>query len=253
MNTGTKTPIAQLLLVGVQLALALLAVGLDLAEACQACSTRGNLHLGIALLGAAGYAALLWYALSGRTALFSLGVFAAAGIHATLGAVLVQEGRACIPCILSFVGAAALAVLVVRPLNRSARYFLPVLGMSAALSFALYAFLSGPSRSEAGDSVRREPVALSPRSPESLGTTSLDVYEAVHCSYCRSFREEYVPLLESEYKGRLAIQFHEASSAAWVLRTPTFVLGGKLLFEGLPYRYQDLAAAVNTELAMQRR
>jgi len=253
MNHRTKTPMAQLLLVGSQLALALLAVGLDLAQACQACSAHGPLHLSIAFLGAVGYAALLWCALSGRAALFSVGVFAAAGIHAALGAVLIREGRACVPCILSFVGAAALAFLVIRPLNRAARYVLPVLGLSAALSFALYSFLSGPTRSEAGDSVRREPVALSPRSPKSAGTTSLDVYEAAHCSYCRSFRDDYFPLLKSEYRGRLTIRFHEASSAGWVERTPTFVLGGKLLFEGLPYRYQDLTAAVDTELAMQRR
>jgi hypothetical protein len=247
---GETIPGAQMALAAIQLGLALFAAAVDILHSCGACSQSGGLHLGVALLGAMGYGALLASALLGKRLLFYRGVFAAAGIHAALGIVLLLEKRLCVPCFLSLGAAIALAILAAWSPNVGSRYLLSVAAPIAAVTVALFlpnllwsargpeAFL-GSSRT-AGES-----------RPPSTGATSLDVYEESHCGYCQSFRSDYLPLLEAGYPGRLAVRFHDASSAAWVQRTPTFVLGGKLLFEGLPYRYQDLADAVDSELAVQ--
>jgi hypothetical protein len=246
-----RIPGAQMALVGIQLGLALLALAVDLLHSCGACGRGGILHLGVALLGAVGYGALLGFAFLGRTLSFYRGVFAAVGIHAALGLVLLLEKSLCLPCLCSLGVATLLAVLAALGPNVGCRYLLSIAAPMAAITLMLslpnlHWAAGGPEGSPAIARAAREP------RPTSAGVPSLDVYEAPHCAYCNSFRSDYLPLLEADYQGRLAVRFHEASSASWVQRTPTFVLGGRLLFEGLPYRYQDLADAVDSELAVQR-
>jgi hypothetical protein len=248
-----RIPRLQVGLVLLQLGFALLAAGLDLARACGACSTDGSFHLIVAVAGVLGYAALLGVTRTRRTSLFTTGVFVATGVHAALGSVLVAQGTLCLPCIASLAVAAVLTVLVVRHQSvASSQTFLPATALSGAATVLLFVTLSGPAHAQSAElPVRRQTVPQ-----PGIGRTAestLDVYEAVHCPYCRDFRTDYLPLLESDYQGRLAVRFHEAWAAGWVKRTPTFVLDGKLLFEGLPYHYQDLAAAVDAELSGQRR
>jgi hypothetical protein len=248
-----RIPRLQAGLVLLQLCFALLAAGLDLAQACGACSTDGSFHLIVAVAGVLGYAALLGMTRMRRTSLFTTGVFVATGVHAALGSVLIAQGTLCPPCIASLAVAAVLTVLVVRHQSVArSRTLLPAIALSGAATVLLFVMLPGPAHAQSAELPTRRQMVTQLRT-EGTTESTLDVYEAVHCPYCQDFRTDYLPLLEADYQGRLAIRFHDARAAGWVKRTPTFVLDGWLLFEGLPYRYQDLAAAVDAELSGQRR
>lgn len=241
-----RIPRTLLALVGTEIALAVLALVLGLLGACGACSRGGGLHLGIALSGVIGYGALLVLGLGNSPALFGRGVLLATGIHGALGVALALERRYCLPCIGSFAVAMVLAGLTVRTLGLTAG---ALLRTAAPAALATLAFLA-PGLVQAGErrELRREAVARATPAGEPRTTPArLDVYEAAHCSYCRDFRSDYLPRLEADFRGRLEIRFLDASQAAWVERTPTFVLGGRLLFEGLPYRYDDLAGAIRSD------
>jgi hypothetical protein len=235
-------PGTQIALVGVQLGLAAMAAALDLAEACQACVRGGSLHLAIALGGVIGYGGLLALGLGKKQALFTLGVFAAAGIHGALGAELLLERKACPPCVAALGVAIALGVRELRSRGACLSSALGTLSGAAATLLAL-----GPSLAWAADrpapSGTVAPIVV-PRPASRSRTLHLDVYEAAHCSYCADFRAEYLPRLEREFQGGLEVRFQDAAQFGWVQRTPTFVLEGRLLFEGLPWRYEDLAEEI---------
>ena len=245
-RSSGRIPRLALALAGTQLALSAIALGLGVVGACGACSRGGGLHAAIALAGVIGYGALLLSGVRNSRALFTRGVFAAAGIHGALGVVLALEKRFCAPCVGAFAVAMVLAGLTAWTSERS---FSSLLGTAAPAALATFTFLVPDLvRAEERTKLRRETFTMAiPAKEEPRATARLDVYEAAHCSYCQGFRSDYLPRLEADFQGRLEIRFHDASGIAWVERTPTFVLGGRLLFEGLPYRYQDLAEAIRSE------
>jgi hypothetical protein len=242
-----RIPRTHIALAGLQLALALLATALDLARSCGACSRGGGVRLSISALGAIGYGALAVFGLRNSWTPFYRGVFAAAGVHGALGLIMALEQRSCLPCLTSLAVAMILAghaawtaclpsVILVRTTAPAT---------IATLALLLPGLAQPPTREEAAGQAFQ---IASPSKPASVRVAQLDVYEAAHCSYCTSFRSDYLPRLEADFQGRLEVRFHDTSRFAWIERTPTFILDGKPLFEGLPYRYEDLAEAIRLPL-----
>jgi hypothetical protein len=246
MKPSEKISRTGLALVGAQMGLAAVATGLDLAQACGACSRGGAPHLAIAAAGVAGYGALLGVGLAGKRGLFGSGVWVALGIHGALGILLFLERRVCLPCLLSLGVAFALAGLEMRSRALTPRRAMASVSALAVTLFGLSGSLAqAQERPWAPGAVARIAV---PRTGSALRALDLDVYEASHCSYCADFRDRYLPRLKEDFAGLIEVRFHDAREAGWVERTPTFLLGGRLLFEGLPLRYEDLAETVMESL-----
>lgn len=249
-----NVPALQLVLAGVLALLALLALGLDLAGACGSCARGTDFHALIAAMGSVGYLALLGFGLWGRSYLFHRGVFAAGGIHLALLLWMAQRGSFCALCVTT----AAVAFVLVGVCLRAAEAPTAFLGrVFVPASLAAGALAAWAQAAEESRLLEKSRALLGAKAgpplhdPLSEKKASLVVYEIDHCGYCRDFRSFYLPRLRKEFGSRLEVRFLAAESTSWVNRTPTFVLEGKLAFEGLPLRYEDLRVAVARSLAVR--
>lgn len=242
-EASPRIPRAHLGLATLQAGIALLALGLDVAEACGSCSRGGRLHLQIAAVGAAAYTLLLVLGLRNAWTAFYLGVYAAAGVHTALGVVMVLGGTLCPPCLAGLVVSLVLAILAIRkggtPIALAPYAILP------AFALVLGALLPKAAEASRHDAERARRVeelraAAAPRGPG----LRIDVFEMDHCPYCVEFRQRFLPRLRSDFGETLEVAFHDALRTSWVRRTPTLVLADGPVYEGLPHRYEDLREAV---------
>lgn len=235
-SEGIPRPV--LVLTRIQAILAAAALAVDLADSCGSCRVGGGVRLWVAGAGVLGYGTLLVLGCLERgRILYYAGLFAAVGVHTALGLVMLLEGQLCPICaasaLVSF-GLGAWCVLRADvPISRVAWTSLPTFATALALVLPHAA-------------VERDPDVIGHRDPDggSVFRLQLDVYELAHCSYCEKFRESYLPRLKRAFGEALEVRFHDASRVRGIQRTPTFILDGRPLFEGLPYRYEDLEHAI---------
>lgn len=231
-STSSRVAAASLALAGVQLLLAIAALYLDLSEACGGCRVGGELRPWIAGAGVLGYAALLVLGAIGRREAFYQGSFVALGVHVALGTAMAVAGSICWICAAAALVGLALGALALRARPAAAPY-----ATAGAAVLTLLVALPGAIAAQER-SVHRERVTKASNS--SLGPTVLEVFEAERCSYCQDFRKHYLPRLRADFGASVEVRFQDAKSARWVERTPTFLLDGVPVFEGLPNRYEDL-------------
>lgn len=241
-DTGRPTHLA----LAISAALFVISAGttaLERLAPCAACATHQGPWASVAPLGAAGYAALTAIGVLGRPRLFATGTAVAAGIHTALILAMLARGRFCTPCALAAAMAGALFATTLARSRTPGRMFafayLPaVLLASGPVAWAL--------AREQASAREREHFVRAPRAGSSL---SIAVFEQDHCGYCRDFRDLYLPRLEREFGSRIRVDFHAAASTAWVRRTPTIVIEGGPVYEGLPPHYLELRRAVEEALA----
>ncbi len=240
-------------LVAVQVIVALTAAGLDLAKACGACVKTTELHGIIAIVGAAAYAILFLAGCLGRVRPFAIGVSAAAGVHAALMIWMVEKRTFCALCLVS--AAVALVLIAVSLRMRVGtvmlleRVTLPALLLAGGATFALDAIEE--SRRDMRNRAIQEFQTADARdeTPAAGRPLQITVFEMDHCPYCRDFRDLYWPRLKQEFGSKIAVRFLPAESADWVKRSPTIAIEAGGVFEGLPFRYEDLRQAVTESLA----
>lgn len=233
-------------LAGLQMVLAITSVVLDLSGACGACEKSGGPRLEIALGGSAAYLGLFLLGWWEWRKAFYTGVFLAAGVHTALGAILILNRAACVPCLLSAVVAIAFAAHALLggpvPVKRAK------VAWPAAFLVTLAVLAPGlaSARAHHHEEDRREAMRA-PRGEADRASRPgirLEVYEMARCPYCREFRETFLPRLAREFGDRVEVSFHDAARVPWIERAPTLVIEGGPVFDGLPLRYEHLRDAL---------
>lgn len=230
-------------------AVSLAAFALQLLAVCGACTMRQGPWMLVAPLGVIGYGVLTTLGGLGRHRLFRIGAAVAAGVHTVLLAAMLAGERMCALCVVAATLAAALffAVLVrsTSRLRMIAGAYLPAVVLaSGSAAWALAQDRDAERRREAF--VRRI------RDIQAREGLTLQVFEQDHCGYCRDFREFYLPRLERDFRHELRVRFLAADASGWVRRTPTLVVEGGPIFEGLPRDYQELRSAVEEALRTRK-
>jgi len=217
---------------------------------CGACALSHGPWAIVAPLGAASYGVLFFVGLLGRKGLFSVGTALAAGTHTALVGAMLARGQLCLLCVI----AAALAgglflVTLLRAASRTrmiACAYLPaVLLVSGPTAWAL-----AQERAVESD---RDAFVRAIQRHDLQDRLTIQVFEQDHCGYCRDLRDFYLPRLEREFSNRIEVRFLQATDTVWVRRTPTIVVEGGTIYEGLPESYIVLRSAVNAALAARER
>lgn len=246
----------------IQLAVAIAVFAVEVLDICVGCETGGlRLRLVIALVGVVGYGLIALAANFGRVGILYAGLAIAAGVHVALVGWMVAEGELCLTCSAAAAGLVVLVIvaLVWRSLPwRAVFRLVHVAFVPAALLAGIFAW--GAARADADRKSERDiqiarGYVFSPRPAMASGDAPplrIAVYESEHCPYCLEFREDYLPRLNREFKGQVEVRFLEARSASWVRRTPTILVEGGPVWEGLPVRYSDLRDVVAEELSHGR-
>lgn len=218
--------------------LSIAAVVLQATGDCGSCAVRNGPWYLIAPLGALGYAALTVAGLLRSCRVFSTGSAMAAAMHTVLVAAMVLQERFCALCAIAAALAIAMLLIVLgqeeRPGTLLLRIYLPVLLVAAGpTGWALSneRALATDRQAFARAIHRTDPVAI-------------QVFEQDQCGYCRDFRAFYLPQLDREFRDQVRVLFLPATAASWVRRTPTIVIEGGPIFEGLPVNYAELRSAV---------
>lgn len=242
-----------------QAALAAAALGTDLLRLCGSCGAGFGIHAGIAGIGLLGYLSLLVLLRLKAWMPVYAGVFAAAGVHLALGALMIAQGSFCPICALSAILSLAGPSVLLRLDREAVRWTLwstaPACILSGLVTWTAFGTLD--ARAEAARAQAREAARLlleggpEARQAPSPQVPELHVFQHEHCPYCREFREDVAPRLRREFP-HLEIVYHPADGVPWVRRTPTFVLGGEVLFEGLPVDSRDLARSISRALEKAR-
>lgn len=258
MNVKKPSPLAWGLLMG-SLAVALLGAVWAYfgASGCGSCSRAGELLGGKNLAGAGllYYSTLFALALAlGPSLLVYSGVLVAAGVHAGLVAILIHQGIACPPCILTAVAAGvALGGAIACDPGNTTRATLVAPG--AALAIQAWLFLGGVLPTHAESHARLEEVAESDlaQAPVAPGKVKMVVYTRPDCGYCMELERDVLPPLENGLGGRLDVERRRAEELPGI-PTPTIILsgaGGRRLFPGLPPT-ADLRLAIETLMEGRR-
>lgn len=257
-NSGTRLPFPVRAAAWAQLAIAGAAFFVEVLGICGGCETGGpRIRLAIASAGLAGYACLALAGELGRARLFHVGLAIAAGIHSALVLWMAAAGALCLTCAIAAAGVATLLTvsLVWRTLPWRTLWglfrgaFVPALLLAGVFAWSA-------ARAEAARETEQE-LAITrgqvfpprPISVEGALPLRIAVYESERCPYCLEFRADYLPRLKRDFKGRIEIRFVDAREATWVRRTPTILVEGGPVWEGLPLRYADLRDVVAEELA----
>lgn len=217
---------------------------------CGTCTVRQGPWKLVAPVGTFGYGVLTAMGLWGPYRLFPIGSALAAAVHTVLVAAMAVGSWFCPICIAAATLALGLfLVMLVRSASRlkivACVYVPAVLLASGPTAWAL-------SRDEA---VKGEREAFARAIRDSRSGANLDavltiqVFEQDHCSYCRDFREMYLPRLDRDFAGRVRVRFLQATTTTWVRRTPTIVVEGGPVYEGLPENYSELRDAVERALS----
>jgi hypothetical protein len=209
-------------------ALSTLAFVLD----CRAC-VRG---VPIALIGTAGYLALLALALwRGPGRWVYVGAFLAFGAHAFLVLRMLQ-GTWCWICAAAAANSAALAGLALSLDRANWRRA----GVALPWSAAILLLLPRPADS----------LVQAVRATDADDAVRVVVLEKADCPYCLVLREEVIPQLRREFGDRIVVRFRDAGEFPGVSRTPTVIVtrrrDGRVI-EGLP-PYEMLRDAVRDAL-----
>jgi len=256
-NPPCPVPRRELALVGLQVVLASIALGLDLVEACGACTRTTPFHMAIAAVGVASYLALLALGATGFRGLFYTGIFVAGGIHTALLLWMMETQSFCLPCVASTAVALALIALAIRsgrPVTRLVeRAFLPALLLTGGVCFASEAIQDARKEAWVREALPPREATISPEDgPAPARPVTVAVFEQDHCPYCREFRERYLPRLEHDFGPKIAVRFLPVEAGSWVRRTPTIAIESGPVFDGLPRQYEDLRRAVEETLATRR-
>ncbi len=255
MNVGTvsvpaRPPRVALALAGALLLASVVAAVIQLVGACGSCATRQGPWKFVAPAGIIGYGVLIAVGFLSPHRLFPVGSAIAAAVHTVLVGAMAVLGKLCPICIVAAALALALFLVMLLRCRFRARmisfvYVPAVLLASGPTAWAL-------AHEEALENERQAFVRAIHESRLSAGRESIltiQVFEQDHCSYCRDFRELYLPRLERDFSDRVRVRFLPATATAWVRRTPTIVIEGGPVYEGLPEQYSELRAAVERALS----
>lgn len=217
--------------------------------ACGACATHQGAWELVAPLGVIGYGFLAAVGWLGRLLLFSIGGAVAAGVHTVLLAAMLVEGRLCPLCVIACALAAGLFLVILAGASSRARLvagaYLPALIIaSGPVAWAL--------AHERAAEVERQAFAHAIRQADPREALAIQVFEQDQCGYCRDFREFYVPRLERDFALQVRVRFLPATASTWVRRTPTIVVEGGPIYEGLPASYHELRSAVEKALGARK-
>lgn len=231
------------------LVVSIVAAVLQHLDACGACATHQGPWALVALMGGISYAVLTAVGCLGWSRLFRLGAAAAAAVHTALVAAMVARGQFCLLCgVAAGLAAGLFLVTLVRSTSRMkflAGVYLPALILaSGPTAWAL-------ARERAAEHGRQSFIR-DLQGAIRQDRLTIQVFEQDHCGYCRDFREFHLPKLEREFHDRIHVQFHVATATGWVRRTPTIVVEGGPVYEGLPENYQELRSAVEQALAARK-
>lgn len=235
-----------------QLTLALAALGLNLTRVCGACGDGDGIHAAIAGLGVAHYVILLCLLRAKAWTGLLVGLFFAAGIHLSLGGLMIARASFCPICVaaslLSLAGPAVMLANDRRAVRWIPRVAVPAFLLSSLLTWSLFSSRDARAEAQKAEARTAAKLLLDQVRGSGVGTlrTSLElhVFESEHCAYCREFRRDYAPRLAQDFPD-VDVVYHDAAGVLWVRRTPTIALGAALAFEGLPVNYQDLYQAVS--------
>ena len=218
-------------------------------DACGACATHQGPWALVAPLGGVGYAVLTAVGCLGWFRLFRLGAATAAAVHTALVAAMLARGQFCLVCgVAAGIASGLFLVTLVRSTSRVkfvAGVYLPLLILaSGPTAWAL-------ARERAAEHGRQDFIRAI-QGPTRQDRLTIQVFEQDHCGYCRDFREFHLPKLEREFHDQIHVRFHAATATGWVRRTPTIVVEGGPVYEGLPENYQELRSAVEQALAARK-
>jgi hypothetical protein len=225
------------------------AVALQHLGLCGACPIGRGPWTFVAPLGVLGYGVLTAVGCFGPRSLFPGGAAVAAGVHTVLVVAMLTGGQVCPLCVVAATLAVGLfLVMLGRSTSRAkmvACVYLPaVILASVPAAWAL-------AHERTAESAREDFVRTL-RGPGVQDRLTIQVFEQDHCGYCRDFREFYLPRLEREFSNRVQVRFLPATATTWVRRTPTIVIEGGSLYEGLPENYLALRLAVEHALALRK-
>lgn len=231
---------AQLGLAGIALAQALLPF-------CGRCGSGSWTHALVAGAGILGYAGLLLLERKAMTPLVAVGLLGAGGVHAALGGIMLATGSLCIVCtvvaLVSLSNVVAVLVSVPGCVRWIPRALVPSFSFTWIVATLALSSAAADSRKVREAASRALEIPSQAAKETTSGRSVLSIFEMEGCAYCRFFRSSYAPRLAREFPD-LEISYRRAEDALWVRRMPTIVLGDKVLFEGLPTDYAQLARAV---------
>ena len=218
---------------------------------CSGCSVTQGLSAWIAPAGALGYAILTILGWLGAQRVFTIGTGVAAGVHSVLLAAMITRGGICLLCVIAAALAILLFILTLARSNSRVKHvafaYVPtVLAASGAVIWAA-------EREQALEREWQVALRIARQDPgDGAGGLTIQVFEQDHCGYCRDFREFYLPQLARDFKDRVLVRFLPATATSWVRRTPTIVVEGGPVYEGLPRDYSELQSAVHQALAARK-
>ena len=208
-------------LLGVQIALSLLALAMERLQDCDACRVSG---FDPGMAGALAYGAILVGVLMrGPTPFLYDGILFGAGVHAALVGQMVIQERICGICLAAATVSASLVGIAIA-CDRANLGRLAIVAPAASLIAAL-GLSSAPPAS---------PVAASG------GGVGVRIYIQSDCPYCERLRKEIVPEIEKEFGTRVRIEYRSADDLPGIRRTPTLILEPRRvaspprIIEGLP-------------------
>lgn len=243
-----RLPRVSLALAGALLVASVVALAIQETGACGGCQVRDGAWKFVAPAGIAGYAVLLVFGFLSPQHLFPIGAAIAAAVHTVLVVAMLVLGKVCFICVSA--AALALALFVILLIRSNARvkivacvYVPAVLVASGPTAWAL-------AQEETRENERQAFIQAVHGSGSSRDAAlTIQVFEQDHCSYCRDFRELYLPRLERDFGGRVHVRFLPATATRWVQRTPTIVIEGGPVYEGLPETYSELRVAVERAMS----
>jgi chitodextrinase len=244
---SSKIRPVHLALTHVSFLLALVALILDFLKTCSACGDSLNIHTTIAASGAFSYALLLFLGWRGHARFFYSGLVLASGIHAGLIASMVAGSNFCPIC--AFAGGVSLLLLGqalstrVFPLRVGALLFI----LAGSLAVSGYTELQNIESKRSKERMARLRKVEQPLLTAAEKIIAVTVYEREGCHHCRHFRETYLPKLQADFGKEIKITFIPAKLAPEIKLTPTVVIEGGPVFEGVR-SYDDLYQAVALKL-----
>lgn len=205
--------------------------GIVYEKKCASCtksaSLTGDVNLGI--VGTAYYGVLFVLALffaASATSAITVGVFAAAGLHLTLVALLARHKIVCVPCLVTAAGAfaGAVAIQAIHPVSWLMVF--PGFATAVGMSYAALKLLRRRASTKWVRVARRvQGAVLRSEAPPEHGCARMLLYTQPWCPSCKQFIARVVEPLREELGDRFVVE--ERTPTADMAVPTALVMGRK--------------------------
>jgi hypothetical protein len=197
---------------------------------CESCRSAAALLGGVnlAALGIAFYALLLTGLILNRSSRWVVaGIFAAAGVHGVLLALLLFKRLFCPACLVTASGAITMAVVALAVYPRRFRRLVIILPLTAGLAMGGKLLLRSLQVDPETLAQKHVLTALQREEkdpPVERGTVRVLVYSRPTCPHCRQLDRQIMPVIRREFDRLLRVERRPAWKG---LPTPTLIIRGE--------------------------